>query len=733
MKKIFLLSTALLIVLLTKAQEIGRLSLNITETKKDAEAEKKVQLQNIAAYNALVKKWNAEKLLANFNTVRNFLIEKAPVDTGLKKLLDKVDKTDLSKPLDTIVIAEKVSPVQEAEQPAAQNAEQVCEGIATLKELKIEKNIDAEYVCMLLDNADNPVRSFKLTQFNEQLFNDKFKNAIFSICNGKALSNADSGKINTFYESVLKQQNLYQRMLEASLEVKDDNVLAGILRVNKEVPVTIEITKYDTTTDKGGKKAGKQKKDSSNKTGMQLYDPGNGDNGYASNKRFSTGFINALYNDVDNIPVNYNTRPAGQGLQKDPDTSKVTVKYGIFIVHSIQIQFQDGFIENLKVIGHLKGSSQELKFENAYPISFSTRKDYRNLQNIKIYERTAYAKKKDADSSCRFILGDLLFYNQNLQLNTKDYSPVNKVLDEKITAAHTEFNLYKELTSKILEMKVFSDLKGLGDGEPNGLVQLELCKKINFLTFRWPVPVKRAKVNIGLFNYFTPSFAMNKIENNSKRLTPQFMGTRYPDTSRPNIFASTLDLFQRQVFTVGGNLTVFTIDIPGLKSTINIGAGVYWGRVLVEDTMRAKIDSSNFAAIKDNNINQFGGNTVQFTPEVSWQVFPDKRYGVIFTQRFTHYNLQSTVLRQVKDSTQYDGFLRSLKGDRTHIEDYRFQKWLGNSEIYAFFMPTEYNKVFFRYRFNWDLGGIKNNFHQLQLGIATYLTHTKKKDQQKDK
>jgi hypothetical protein len=318
-------------------------------------------------------------------------------------------------------------------------------------------------------------------------------------------------------------------------------------------------------------------------------------------------------------------------------------------------------------------------------------------------------------------------------LNTKDYSPVNNVLEQKITEEITSINLYKELTSKILEMKVFSDLKGIESDEPNGLIQLELSKKLNFLSMRWPLPKKRSKVNIGLFNYFTPSFAMNKIEANNKRLTPSYIGTRFPDTLRPNVFASSLSLFQRQVFTIGGNLTVLTVDIPGLKSTVNFNLGNYWGRVLVEDTFRNKIDSSRFAPVKDNNVKSFGVNSIQCVPEVSWQVFPDKRYGVIFSQRIFKYKLENSDIHQVKDSADYTSYINSIKGDRTKIANYGFKKWLATSEVYGFYSPSEYNKVFFRYRFNWDMKNIKNNFHQIQLGISTYLTHTKKNGQLKDK
>jgi len=98
----------------------------------------------------------------------------------------------------------------------------------------------------------------------------------------------------------------------------------------------------------------------------------------------------------------------------------------------------------------------------------------------------------------------------------------------------TTVNLEKEQTSKILEMKVFSDLKGI-DIPPNGLVQLEFSKKINMWSNRRPG--WSSNFNYGWFNYITPYFSMNKIEDKNKRLTARYLGARQQDTMRANTFS----------------------------------------------------------------------------------------------------------------------------------------------------------------------------------------------------
>ncbi|HUP13389.1 MAG TPA: hypothetical protein VM187_14290, partial [Niastella sp.] len=352
-----------------------------------------------------------------------------------------------------------------------------------------------------------------------------------------------------------------------------------------------------------------------------------------------------------------------------------------------------------------------------------------------LYERTCYStgrQYKNYKGPVSIRLGDLLFYNQNLSLDTKDYSPYNQVYKENITDSVTKVNLYKEKTSKILELRIFSDLKGFEGDNPNGLVQVELMKKLNFLTWRKPIPKWRNWFNVGVFNYVTPYFTMNKIEKNNKRLIPSYFGTQAQDTMRANVYASTLKLLQHQVFSLGVNFNLFTVDIPGFKSMISVNTGLYFGRTLLQDTMREKIDSFQFKSASNNNVYEYGVNNFTFAPEVSWQIFPDRRYGLYVSQRLLHLKIYSNQLTQVVDSARYTDYLRSLKGDRSKIEAYKPSRWLASTEVFAFYRPSEYNKLFFRYRYNWDLGSTRQNFYQLQIGLSTYLTHTKKdkKEQQ---
>jgi len=57
-----------------------------------------------------------------------------------------------------------------------------------------------------------------------------------------------------------------------------------------------------------------------------------------------------------------------------------------------------------------------------------------------------------------------------------------------------------------------------------------------------------------------------------------------------------------------------------------------------------------------------------------------------------------------------------------------FTKCIASAEIFAYFSPNGdgSNKLFFRYRLNWDAANPKENFHQMQIGFSTYINATKK-------
>ncbi|SFF07215.1 hypothetical protein SAMN05518672_11567 [Chitinophaga sp. CF118] len=533
-----------------------------------------------------------------------------------------------------------------------------CSKIEMITNLVLEKDGNGNYQFSLTDIKENPIKTFLIKQFNEELFKNKLYNTILSICDSPDEETKE--KVKNIVETLLKQ-GLYSRLLEASLDVRSDDALAGKLRIFKTVEVSYYKDIVDSSNNSGDGKGGPDKK---------------------LHKR---EFI-------------------------DPP----------FTVYNIQIQFQDGFIENIKVKGKMRGMDSMLLFANPFPFPFSSKTNFQS--NRKLYEVTVLR-----NSNCILHLGELLQFDYELRNYTRDYFPENQVYKSELNDSITTVSLYKEKTTKILELRIFSDLKGIETDNPNGLIQTEFSKSFNFSTNR--IDCGR-KFNFGYLNYFTPEFAINKIEDNHKQLILDHFEKNPANTSKPTSFASTLDIYRHQIYNLGFSVNLILADAPELKSTINLCAGVYFGRSAIQDTLRV-IDapSNTYKPSSENNVVNTGVNTIQIVPELKWQIFPDERYGVTLSQKLRHFKILSNDFQQVKNKEEYISFIQSNQPEKV----YNTSKIIWNSEICAFFKPSSNNQLFIRYRINYDLGDMNHNFSQLQIGLATFLTTTKKTSKETEK
>jgi|GEM_PF-3941128 len=498
-------------------------------------------------------------------------------------------------------------------------------------------------------------RSNPISSFTVNQFNLELYRDKISQAINKICNDSNSTKRNEILTQLLSQAT-YSSILEASLTVPDIDVIAGTLNVNKYVDFHTEEAAAATPAPSSK-------------------------NGGSSNK----------------LPAN----TSGEKL----------------IVYSTQVQFQDGFIENIIVRGKISTNNTLLKFENAYPIAFSTKKNFQRLKRICLYEKSVFIK-----ANHYIYLGDLLNFDPNLALYSKDYFPDNQIYKLDVTDSITTINLKKEKTSKILAVQVFSDLKGTDSNSPNGLIQVDFSKKLNLLTQRGRF-LGSNSTNYGLINYFTPQFTLSKIENNRKNLILDYSGSDPNDPAKPNAYAMTKDLLLYQQYKIGGKLNIFLLDIPALKSTFFINGGFYYGRTPVQDTLRSlNVTTKLFTPIATNNLVEYGVNSFQMVPEIQWDIYPDERYGFSFTQQFNRYKLLNTKFKQIDNSERYTQFLTSMPADP---KLYNFSQWMGSTEILGFFKPSDNNQIFLRYRFNWDMNNVKNNFNQIQVGITTYLSVAK--------
>jgi hypothetical protein len=344
-----------------------------------------------------------------------------------------------------------------------------------------------------------------------------------------------------------------------------------------------------------------------------------------------------------------------------------------FKVDSIVIEINEGFIENILMVGkvneyadkygHLKigsdgkavASLRTLKFENSSPIGFSRKLDFDAIKGKKLYTRGGGRTQYETE------LEDVLsIYIQEHEVGRRDYSPANQkvVLKNSLLGqADLCMGLKKEATYKLFEAKIFSDFVGLDETTPNGLIQTEISKRINLLTSRKPFQFirfagMRNEWNFGIVSFVEPSLTLSKIENNNKFLPlnseDRFISNQYA----PIKYTSTLQLKQFENFSAGANANLFLLDIPNIKSTFFLNYGFRYGRTGIQDSIRTA--TNNVVQVDENSVLEFGVNTFDVSQEIMWNIYADERYGFSMSWQHHWFYLRDNRFLQVANNTFFD-------------------------------------------------------------------------------
>lgn len=374
-------------------------------------------------------------------------------------------------------------------------------------------------------------------------------------------------------------------------------------------------------------------------------------------------------------------------------------------INNVEIEFNEGFIENIKVMA--QGKDTVLQFQNNFAIGFASKKDYHYLQYTKLFaarNQITYA----------IPLTDVIErYEQKHAVSRRDYSPANQVitLDFK-TDPKRSITLNKETTSKLFELKTFSDFVGFDQENPNGLIQLELEKRLNIRTGRLRVP-RSIRTNFGFFQFITPCVVKSKIEENNKHLLLEYRDQFTNNQYDPVKFTSTLELKRFENFSAGAEVNVGMLDLPTSKSMLYFNTGFRYGRVAIRDSLRKFSDNvvSTTGFIKD-----FGVNTFSVMPvKICWELMTDERYTYSLGGSINLYYLRDNYFTQVANIETYKDKVGKKGGTRYFYKNFFMQV--------CFRPQTEASgRLFFRYQYNWQQGYWRTGFHQAQVGYSVYLT-----------
>ncbi|MEZ5198990.1 MAG: hypothetical protein R2764_22205 [Bacteroidales bacterium] len=391
-------------------------------------------------------------------------------------------------------------------------------------------------------------------------------------------------------------------------------------------------------------------------------------------------------------------------------------------VDSLQIEFNDGAIENIQVIGKLNQTGDILKFSNLRPFGFTSKSDYDRLNRDWLF----------SENSNGFIyslnVGKLIEnYYEYLAVDRRDYSPRNQVIKIKRTNTHPPENkfkkaVYKEYSHEILTGTVFSDLNGISGNEPNGIIQTEFYKEMAIIKRRFSIKrplyvtdmmnlnvTRKRDFNLGLASYLTPHFVISKIESNNKILELSSKEVTYNGVTDTVYYASTMDLRKYESFRVGIMANLLLLDFPTGKTTAYLDYSLYGGRIPTSKS----VDEDGTAEAK------ILANSIEHGPLASIEFFTDERYGLRLSGGYNWYYVLNDDFTQTGDSRTF-----ALNNDFTDTTKSKTGYW--KFKFLAFLKPNRdgRGKIFFRYNFyapanHWDL-----SWSQIQLGYAFSIMKT---------
>jgi hypothetical protein len=384
-------------------------------------------------------------------------------------------------------------------------------------------------------------------------------------------------------------------------------------------------------------------------------------------------YADAEYQVNDNnvkIDTNFNF------LRRDRFSATITQS---FKPERCQVVFEDGFISSIIVKGKL--GEKPVVFSTEHPVGVSTRKAIKKLKNNRLYDELG-------NTNAYIYLGDVICYEREDDVLTKDFSPKNHkvILNEEVQ----EKELYKLPVSKLFRVNFFSDFIGLDDANPNGLVQIEVSKRLNLNTHRKSL----LKGGLSGFTHLTPFFTWSKIEENNRSMPLS--------ETNGSIYATPIELLRYSYIQTGFSLNIIDMYWPAVDVQINAIPGVTFTNVIdsVSDGTSAE------QAVQNNVMSSMLGG------EVLFKFLPEKAWGLeLSSKSFYAWNLNPAI--------NYN----SIKTENGSVEVVDPNRWLHDLSMLITIRSGSNNDNLFYARIGiiHEWNNLYNNFAQIQLGYSIYL------------
>jgi hypothetical protein len=381
------------------------------------------------------------------------------------------------------------------------------------------------------------------------------------------------------------------------------------------------------------------------------------------------------------------------------------IKQGYYQIEKVKFHFEKGFLERIQVYVKYGEDQKTQIFENLYPIGFTSISNYKHFKNIRLYIRNA---NKDDKHDRHIFLSDVIQnYDNELDLATKDYSPADTAFTV-VPSANPVVKLFKQKSIYIIEGKTFTDVSGLNEKSPNGLVQLELSRRFNLKSNRTQLGSNK---NIGWFTYTVARVNFSKIEEKQKNLLLRNEKLFENDVLISPSYATNMDFLRYESLSIRLETNLLLYDYPEDKFTFYADLGLKYGHTPVSDSTYA-MDTIGSIVATGRELDAY-----HFTayPKIWVEVFAERRYGFSLS-----YQLNYTILfsnNNYKQVLSYSG-----KGnDLSTLPLNKAARFSHTVELRARFdsSPTEgTGKIFAAARFNFQNKDINTFYPQILIGYA---------------
>ena len=364
-----------------------------------------------------------------------------------------------------------------------------------------------------------------------------------------------------------------------------------------------------------------------------------------------------------------------------------------FVVDSVEFEFENGGLQNVKALGTINGVPQ--LFENYYPFSFSTKLSINPKNGYNL--RSGWGKNRMLVNT-----RDLFKYNYHQSNRNENYAPKDQVVIVK--PSRQGVLLYKERTSEILKAKVFTDLVGLDDEQPNGLIQTEFSKPVNLNTKPWGIFGKYQSSYLIVLNKMEPVLTFNKIEQDEKSI---------PITKKgDNSVVTYSDVLRYRKASLGVDIEALQLSIPSLHSVFSVSGGLHYSLITFQQETESASTNGDTLMIEANSFTNLARDVGL---GIHWQINASDKYQFRLTYSPRYMRLFGNDDPD-KDIVPVVNLRASEPVDATDRSE-RFQLF----EFLASAQLSDRGDLFLRGRYNFLQNNTNQNFFQIQLGYSFFF------------